>query len=282
MTYRMNVSSIAILSNENAIDDLKIFIYTLERWNVSLPTLYIYCTSVSKDQISSLQYKGTTHYNTSLDLYSNLTRARMETMPSNQNLSNKWHDFMNEKCNLMEWALKNSQTGVLLCDADLCWLGPLPVIPEGTEVALSPHLILESDEEKFGKYNGGLIWMSSTRAVQTWREASMVSKFFEQYALNTVAESYTIYEFGSHINYGWWRMFQGRVTPDKCKAQWTIHRDDAHSGLCVNGAPVVCIHTHWKTTGYVTNMFNTWIVGKLMILKKNKKVAMILRFLGKL
>jgi hypothetical protein len=278
----MNISSIALLVNENAIDDLTIFIYTLERWNVSLPTLYIYCTSVSKDQISALQYKGTTYYNTSLDLYSNLTRARMERMPSNQNLSNKWHDFMNEKCNLMEWALTNSHTGVLLCDADLCWLGPLPVIPEGTEVALSPHLILESDEEKFGKYNGGLIWMSSIQAVQIWREASMVSKFFEQYALNTVAESYPIYEFGSHINYGWWRMFQGRVTPDKSKARWTIHRDDTHSGLCVDGEPVVCIHTHWKTTDYVTNMFNTWIVGKLTILKKNKKVAMILRFLGKL
>lgn len=274
----MNISSIALLVNENAIDDLKVFIYTLQLWNVSLPTLYIYCTN----SIPVIQYKGIIRYYKTLDKYTNLSRANMETMPSNYGLSNLFHDFTLEKCSLMEWAITESKAGVLFCDADICWLGPLPSIPEGIEVALSPHEIRLADENKYGIYNAGFLWMSSVKAVQCWREASMVSKFFEQLALNTVAETYPIYQFGSHINYGWWRMFQGRVTPDQCKAAWTIFRNDSHSGLCLNGEPVVCIHTHWKTTDYVTNTFNTWIVGKLMLLKKQKKVAMILRFLGKL
>jgi hypothetical protein len=278
----MNISSIALLVNENAIDDLKVFIYTLQLWNVSLPTLYIYCTSDSKDQIESLKYKGVCKYNTSLDEYSNLSRVQMERIPSKQNLSNRWHDFMNEKCTLMEWAITESKAGVLLCDADLCWLGPLPTVPSDVRAALSPHEILDSDEKKFGKYNGGLVWIRDVDVVYTWRKASKVSSFFEQLALNTVAETYPIYQFGKHINYGWWRMFQGKGTPDQCKAAWTIFRNDLHSGLCVNKEPVVCIHTHWKTTDHVTNTFNTWIVGKLMLLKGQKKVAMILRFLGKL
>ena len=278
----MNISSIALLVNENAIDDLKVFIYTLQVWNVSLPTLYIYCTSDSKDQIESLKYKGVCKYNTSLDKYANLSRVKMERMPSNSGLSNLFHDFTVEKCSLMEWAITESKTGVLFCDADICWLGQIPSIPEGTEVALSPHEINSLDEKKYGIYNAGFLWMSSIHAVQCWREASMVSKFFEQLALNTVADTYPIYQFGSHINYGWWRMFQGKATPDQSKAAWTIFRNDSHSGLCVNKEPVVCIHTHWKTTDHVTNTFNTWIVGKLMLLKGQKKVAMILRFLGKL
>ena len=270
------ISAIALLINENAIDDLKIFLYTLQLWNSTLPTLYIYCTKECQALINILPY-GKIHYNTGLDVYANLSRYQMERMPSQDGLSNRFHDFTVEKCALMEWALRVAKTGVLFCDADICWFGPLPSIPVGVKVALSPHEIRTLDEAKYGTYNAGFLWMDDLAVVRAWRKASMVSSFFEQMALNDIADEFPIYTFGSHVNYGWWRMFQGRQSIDTCKAQWSIHRNEAHSGLLVKGEPVVCIHTHWKTTDHVTNMFNTWIVGKLEILKKQKKVGGLLR-----
>jgi hypothetical protein len=277
----MEVTAIALLINENAIDDLKIFLYTLELWNSKLPTLYIYCTTECKSIIQGLGYAGQLEYNTGLDAYANLSRSQMERMPSKEGLSNRFHDFTVEKCSLMEWALTllgDIDQGVLFCDADICWLGPLPTIPRGVSVALSPHEIRESDEQKFGIYNAGFLWMNDLAVVESWRKASSTSRFFEQLALNTVAEQFHMYRFGTHINYGWWRMFQGRESIDKSKAHWTIKPSDIHSGLLVKGEPVICVHTHWKTTDHVTNMFNTWIVGNLKSIKENVKVrALVLK-----
>ena len=271
------ISAIALLINENAIDDLKIFFATLQIGNSTLPTLYIYCTTECQGLIRTLSYSGKIHYNTALDAYANLSRHQMERMPSKEGLSNRFHDFTVEKCSLMEWALTGTGTGVLFCDADICWLGPLPSIPTGVKVALSPHEIRISDEAKYGTYNAGFLWMNDIEVANSWRRASMVSTFFEQMALNDVAEEFPMYTFGSHINYGWWRMFQGRQSIEACRAQWSIYRNEAHSGLLVKGEPVVCIHTHWVTTDHVTNMFNTWIVGKLNLLKKQKRVGALLR-----
>ena len=285
MYIYMAITAIALLVNENAIDDLKVFVYTLQLWTpvVNMPTLYIYCTTESKAQIEALEYSGQRQYNACLDAYSNLSRRQLEQMSSEQGLSNRWHDFMNEKCSLMEWALAivPKDSGMLLCDADLCWLGPLPLIPSGIRIALSPHEIRLSDEAKYGKYNGGLVWINDVDVVHSWRKASRISSFFEQLALNDVAEEFPMHAFGTHVNYGWWRMFQGHRTSDDCKKEWTIRRSDnqVHSGLLVKGLPVVCIHTHWKTTDHVTNTFNTWIVGKLTLLKGQPKVGRLLRLL---
>jgi hypothetical protein len=265
--------AIALLINENAIEDLRIFLYTLQLWNTNLPTLYIYCTST----LPPLEYKGKVRTKTALNTYSTLTRQQMEQMPSKQGLTNLFHDFTVEKCGLMDWAIKEHNGGVLFCDADLCWLGPLPQLPQGTTLALSPHEIRPADEELYGTFNAGLLYMSDLKIVEKWLLESLVSNFFEQLSLNEVAKNYPYYKFTSNINYGWWRMFQAPVSSDQRKAEWSIHRHDSHSGLCVKGKPVLCVHTHWKTTDYMTKSFNSWLVARLDILKKNKKVASLLR-----
>jgi hypothetical protein len=263
--------AIAILVNENAIHDLKIFMDTLKLWNTTLPVLYAYTTSSI-----TLEYPGTLYTKPALDIYQNLSRQQMEAKPSQQGLSNFFHDFTVEKCSLMEWAIGHHGAGVLFCDADICWFGPLPSIPEGTILALSRHEIFPRDEKRFGTFNAGFLYMNSLEVVETWLKESLVSDFFEQLSLDVVAKTYPHYSFGSHINYGWWRMFQVE-SPEQRKADWSIHRTDNTSGLCVKGEQVVCIHTHWKTTDYVTIQFNKWILKKLTLLKKQKKVAELLR-----
>ena len=67
--------ALALLVNENAEDDFRIFLATLEHMNVNLPTLYIYTTSTFPD----INYKGKLVINTCLDIYANLTRKKMES-----------------------------------------------------------------------------------------------------------------------------------------------------------------------------------------------------------
>ena len=253
-------TAIALLVNENAKDDFRIFINTLEHWNKTLPTLYIYTTSTFPE----INYKGKVVINICLDIYADLSRKKMESMPSQQGLSNFFHDFTIEKCSLMEWALGEHDGGVLFCDADICWMGPLPSIPQAYDLALSPHYIRPEDEEKFGIFNAGFLYIKTQAVVEKWLLESLVSDFFEQKALNIVAEAFPYYTFGPHINYGWWRMFQAPVSSDQRKAEWI--------GLTVKGKPLICIHTHWKTTDMMTNNFNTWVLSKIKHMKEFTKL----------
>ena len=253
-------TAIALLVNENAKDDFRIFINTLEHWNTKLPTLYIYITS----SFPEINYKGNIVLNACLDIYADLSRKKMESMPSQQGLKNFFHDFMIEKCSLMKWALEMHGDGVLFCDADICWMGPLPLLPKSTDLALSPHYIRPEDEKKFGTFNGGFLYIKSQEIVTKWLLESLVSDFFEQKALNAVAKAFPYYTFGPHINYGWWRMFQAPVSSDQRKAEWI--------NLTVKGKPLVCIHTHWKTNDAMTHSFNTWVLSKIKHMKEFTKL----------
>lgn len=281
-------AAIATLANENALDDLHLFFKTLELWNTAPPPIYLLCTEAVKLWTRG-KYQGQLYISTKLESYRNLSRKEMEMAPSKKELPNLFYDFTQEKCDLMDWALgslpsQDLERGVLFCDADIFWLGPIPKIPKGKTLALSPHMIRAFDEVKYGRYNAGFLWTNSLEFPAIWREECKTSRFFEQAALETLAEKMDrelIYYFGSNVNYGWWRMFQGILTAEQKKKEWTIKRDpkEVHSGLYVQGEPVVCIHTHWNTTDFITGEFNNWIEYKLSLLKSQKKVGHILRLI---
>lgn len=279
-------SAIATLANETAFYDLTLFLRSLQVWNECPPPIYVYCTSNVEMQIKKIPYKGTIYTKNCLDKYANLTRVMMESMKSKEGLSNLFHDFTQEKCGLMEWALQSLPeelriNGVLFCDADIFWLGPLPKIPNTASLGLSPHMIHTSDEAKYGTYNAGFLWTNQQTMPEKWRSACKISRFFEQAALETLEDDMPdekVYKFGPDYNYGWWRMYQ---SPNGVSAQqkaWTICRDvkQSHSGLCVDGQPLCCIHTHWKPNDSSTLSFNIWMMEQFNSLSKEPKVKSLL------
>lgn len=57
------------------------------------------------------------------------------------------------KCDILEWAMdslpeEKRKQGVLFCDADILWFGPLPSIPSTARLGLSPHEIRQADEAR--------------------------------------------------------------------------------------------------------------------------------------
>jgi hypothetical protein len=262
-------AAIAVMGNEHAYQDLCIFLDTLQLWNEDLPPIYCFCTKglQTKVQTEMQRYKGTIHYRHDLELYVALNRQTMEQMPSQQGLSNFFHDFTIEKCELMKWALESvpeseKEQGVLFCDADIAWFGPLVQIPKGKTLALSQHMIRKRDEAKYGEFNAGLVWTNQTTMPEEWKEASKRSRFFEQAALEELADltlEKHLVRFDETINYGWWRMFQSDIDATVKQREWTFISEPSHSGIRVNGKPLVCIHTHFKTDDYITHTFNSFV-----------------------
>jgi hypothetical protein len=271
-------AAIATMGNEQAYDDLCVFLDTLEVWNETLPPIYCFCTKALQTRIEGRPrpYKGVLHFRACLDKYEPLNRESMEEMPSKEGLSNCWHDFMQEKCKLMKWALESveeseKERGVLFCDADIAWFGPLVQIPKGKTLALSPHMIRKYDEAKFGEFNGGFLWTNQRTIPDEWATASQRSRFYEQAALEELADltlEKHLLRFDETVNYGWWRMFQSDVAPVQKQNQWTLQPDGRTSGICINGKPLVCAHTHFKTTDVVTNVFNVFVRQFLMLGKR--------------
>jgi hypothetical protein len=278
--------AIAVLANSNALEDLELFFASLQLWNSKPPPIYMFCTNKVQDWLPG-KYRGEISSTPVLNPYEGLTRQQMERKPSSKGRPNLFHDFTEEKCGLMRFALRSlkedqKKGGVLFCDADLFWLGPLPKIAEGSCLVLSPHMIHKQDEDKYGRFNAGLLWTNSEEVIDTWEEACKTSHFFEQAALEQL-EVYNPSFFPVQVNYGWWRMYQSPSGLQVQQAAWSIKRDpqERHSGIQVEGRPLICIHTHWKTTDHVTHLFNEWVTKKLELLKSQNKVRTLLKKLYK-
>jgi hypothetical protein len=271
--------AIATLANGSAWEDLKIMLGSLEIFTPNPPPVYIFCCSKVDAALKTLNYTGTLHTRVVLNVYEQYNRAQMERLPSKKGLSNLFHDFTQEKCDLMMWALSDIQEklkGVLFCDADICWLAPLPSIPVGKTLALSQHMIHKRDEMKFGEFNAGFLWMNDTALPAVWRDLCKTSRFFEQAALEDLSDQTLeseFYRFPETVNYGWWRMFQSPKGLDYQQSVWSHNT----SGLTVRSQPVVCIHTHWITTDGVTSKFNIFIRRHLMDLRgKDSRIDKLL------
>ena len=271
--------NIATLANKNALNDLKVFFYTLQLWNETLPTVYVYCDSFIEAYIKNEKpYKGEIHTKNALEKYSNYDRKQMEQMPGNE-FPSLFGDFVIEKTHLMDWVFETKDS-VLFCDADICFLDKLPIIPDGTVLGVSPHVIRIRDEEKFGIYNAGFLYAAHKTIPAKWKEYSRESKFFEQIAIEKLVESFPHYIFPIQNNYGWWRLLQGRESMETLSKKWSIKRGDG-CGIHVEGAPLLSVHTHWDTNDSATKYFNTFILAYFSLLKSVKKTKELHAFLLK-
>ena len=266
----MSSYAIATLANTNCLDDLKIFLQTLQLFNDTLPDIYLYCDTYI-DIIDLTQfYKGRIYKKVALDEYDKLTREQMEKTKGTI-FKTQWEDFMCEKMNLLEWTHSHeheTSDRVLLCDSDICFMGPLPSIPDKYELGLSRHEIRTFDEIRFGLYNGGFVFSGSKDIPKRWREATHTSRYFEQAALEDLTKDFKPYFFPIQNNYGWWRLLQGKQSIDILKNTWSIKENIIH----VEGNPLLSIHTHFKTKDLATNLFNNFVKSFI----KNEKLKGII------
>jgi hypothetical protein len=274
-------SIIATLATGPALKDLELLLASLSIFNANPPIVYLFCDSNVADSLSAIRYSGPLVHKVCLDRYAKRSRIEMEMTPGRQ-FKNMWFDFMTEKINLLRWVFEHvpeaEKAGVMFCDADICFTGPLPEIPDGIKLALSPHYIRDGDEAKYGHYNGGYLWMLEASSAEIWWKACPGARFYEQSALEDLAAKVkeengfdTVYEFPITENYGWWRLWQGPDKPDVRMKQWDYTRQ---LGITVGGKRLGSVHTHFheKHDG-ATMTFNGFVLGWLRILEGSNPAA---------
>ena len=277
---------IATLATYNCYKDLRLFLSSLSLFYsaTDAPTIYLYTDSETHAQVVNDAYPLYIVYNICLDAYSNLSRAEMEAVkrPNGKTL---WYEFQMEKMNLLEWAFhSDSDTaateGVFYLDSDICFFGPLPNVPATATVAVSPHYIRDRDEDKFGKYNGGFLWMRDQSAIGAWRDACPNSRFHEQAALECFNQPKwltKLYKFPLQVNYGWWRMFQSSYTPREIQQRWSVN----DTNITIDGIPLQSAHTHfYNSSDRITINFNEFIMNKLQLINTptSKKLLTLIKF----
>lgn len=282
-------TTIATLATGPALEDLRVLLSTLDIFNVNPPTVYVFCDTLIAEVLPSIKYRGKIYTKNVLDVYSVYDRRTMESMPGKQ-FATLWMDFMTEKINLLRWALTESGESVLLCDADICFMGPLPMLPDHAKVGLSPHFIVERDEKRYGRYNGGYAWFSGIEYADVWWAACATARYYEQSALEDVAQYAiekgvgTLYEFPKTHNYGWWRAWQGVKPTSELLKEWGVNRNKAAeaSGICIEGIPLGSVHTHFfDSIDIPTKQFNVMVLGWLKMLSQTHPPARkLLNILG--
>lgn len=276
-------SHIATLATSSAIDDLRIFLKTLSFWNSPPPPVYLFCDAAVAAAVPSFGYTGELVIKEALTAYTGLNRAQMESMPG-IHYKNLFFDFVCEKLTLMEWVFSVAESsGVLFCDADICFLAPLFQIPIGCPLAVSPHLIREHDEARFGIYNAGMIWIKDAATVALWREACATSSFYEQIAIETLVNFVDKpYMIPVTENYGWWRLWQGRKSAAELKGEWKMNKKNPGSGISIRGVALGSVHTHFtEIHDAATAAYNDWVKTSLKrIAQVHEPARRFLEYMG--
>jgi hypothetical protein len=154
-----------------------------------------------------------------------------------------WTDFQMEKANAIQYALQ-FETDTLFLDSDIQVLAPFQVpVRQNTadglryQIGLSPHLISEDRVKKYGFFNGGILWVADKTVPYAWKRFAKTSRYYDQAALEDLADNYHYFFFGEEINYSWWR--------DNDPDNRMLPTLDPSGRLQVKGKPVVCIHYHF-------------------------------------
>lgn len=171
-----------------------------------------------------------------LDEYSNLNREEMER-------KGIWTKFQLLKCDIIDEALK-IENDTLFLDSDIIVLDEINDIDYTKELGLSPHYIKSQDTDKFGYYNGGVLWTNNKNVTSDWREYTKTSRFFEQAAIEDLAIKYNYFSFGINYNVSWWRMFQSNVNYKVIENEFGF--DNKSNKITYSNKPLKFVHTHFS------------------------------------
>jgi hypothetical protein len=270
------VSVTTICTGNEAFKDFVLMVRSIELFEHSKPTLYVATDDKTKPLIEATKYKGTIKTYTIMNDFVGQTRKMMEASHGKRYPS-LFHDYTAMKLDILKIALDDTNQPVFFLDCDICLLAPLPLseLSSTIKLGLSPHYIRVRDEELFGRYNAGYLYIADKELLNVWRAAIYGSRFFEQAALEDLAKSVKsdeLYEFPDSHNFGWWRMYQSFKTPAEQVVRFGINRK-VGAGISLDSKPLNSIHTHFGERTSSTESFNVFIISQLKKLERAHKPA---------
>jgi hypothetical protein len=240
------LNSFCTLATKNVYSDLIHLLTSIEKYYSDIP-IYILCDTFIENKIKD-KYSNIKIYN-KLDKYSNKNRAEMEN-------DNIWTEFMLKKAEIIDISLEYNYN-TLFVDSDIIFLDSNLEIDYSKEIGLSKHEIKEENIQKFGKYNGGFIYVSSKNFTKFWLEKTKSSRYMEQACLEMVPDEFTYFEFPINHNFGWWRLFESD-NPEEIINNFRFQSKE----IFYSDKKLNSIHTHLNENNNLLNVhFNNFLFG---------------------
>ncbi len=231
-------TSFCTLATENCKDELLGLLLSLACHHRGAPVICL-CDDATRDYVErcsttcpiALQIIWVEN----LTPYKGKNRAQMEQDGS-------WTEFQMMKTVAIDEALK-LYSDTLFLDSDIIVVNTIDCIDKTKEIGLSPHLIRKADTDRFGYFNGGVLWTRHRKVPEDWREATKTSRYYDQASIEELAKAYSYFEFGPHYNMSWWRIQQADSPPQAVVSQFGINSDRR---VTFRGHPLGFIHTHFN------------------------------------
>jgi len=262
----MKPSSFCCLSTYGCHQELFGLLLSL---SIHHPNSNVYCLvdTISKNAIFSYTpiLKLNIKWIENLNKYSGLNRAQM----TQQGI---WSDFQMMKAYAIDEALKYEKDTLFL-DADILLLDTIDNIDNTKQLGVSPHYIKKSDTDRYGYYNGGVLWTNQKTIKKDWIEFTKTSRYFDQASIEDLAKKYNYFEFGENCNFSWWRITQSATSPHNVVSNISIKNNK----IMYKNKQLKFVHTHFHEKRQDMAFFNDLIKSNLNKIKDYKTLAIISR-----
>ena len=177
----MKPSSFCCLSTHGCHEELFGLLLSLA---IHHPNSNVYCLVDTKSKNDILSYTPKLQLNIKwveiLNQYSGLNRNQMTK-------KGIWSDFQMMKAYAIEEALKYEKDTLFL-DADIILLDTIDNIDNTKQLGVSPHYIKKTDTDKYGYYNGGVLWTNQKTVKNDWINFTKKSRYFDQASIEDLAK----------------------------------------------------------------------------------------------
>jgi hypothetical protein len=203
-----------------------------------------------------------------LDKYDGMNRQIMES-------KGIWSEFQMAKATIIKYALQNV-SDTLFLDSDIVVTDTIGDIDFSKDIGVSPHYIKKEYMDKYGFYNGGMLWTKNKNVPNDWIQFTKKSRYYDQASIEDLAKKYSKFNFDENYNVQCWRLYLSNESPQEIARFITSKMNDK---LYYKNKPLKFIHTHFLDNRLKD--FNTVVVNNVLNAKLYKLAAIIFRIINK-
>jgi hypothetical protein len=258
-------SSFATICTSNCAFELTGLLLSLSVYHPN-ETIYILSDTKTKDIIDNITPKPKLNmiWYVELDKYDGMNRQIMEK-------NNLWSDFQMSKAIIIKKGLEK-ENDILFLDCDIIITNVIDDIDNTKDLGVSPQFIKKVILDKYGVYNGGVLWTKHKQIPDDWIEFTKTSRFFDQASIEDLVKKYTYFEFGENYNLQSWRFIHADGGPEEIISYISSKNNDT---IYYKNKPLKFIHTHFLED--IFKIFNNILIKHLQNAQMYKILAIIFR-----
>jgi hypothetical protein len=258
-------SSFSTLCTSNCANELVGLLLSLSIFHIGAK-VYVICDTKTKKIIDEITPRPRLDliFHLELDKYGGMNRQQMES-------AGLWSEFQMAKARIIELALE-MEPDTLLLDSDIIITGVIDDIDNTKDLGVSPHFMKDDIHQKYGYYNGGMLWTKNKGVPADWIEYTKSSRYFDQASIENLVNKYSNFEFGENYNVQAWRFY---LSPTPIQPHFRV---TCNNCIEYKNQSLKFFHTHFHDARF--SEFNQFIIGQIQKANMYKTLAIVYRVIN--